>query len=582
MTPSHRSSLRRGLGSLGTFGLFVTALASSLAAQGANRLVSQSSAGAQGSGDSGNADVIDVTPDGRFVVFQSEASDLVAGDLNPSTDIFRRDRATGQTVLVSLTDAGGSADGANSHAHVSNDGQRVVFESWASNLVAGDAGFDPDVYVHDLTTGATVRVSALMGGGEPNGSAGSPDLSGDGRFVVFSSDADDLVPLDTNGAADVFLRDLATGALERLSVTPNGVEADALCLVPRISNDGMTVVFASAASTLVLPDANGATDVFAVDLTTGELSRVSVSSTGVLGNASSFLASLSADGRFVAFGSDSSNLTMPAGAVGTDVFLRDRVLGTTTLISRPVQGGVANAPSYRPDISLDGRYVAFDSHANNLAGGEATQLGDVWRADRLTGEIVLLSTNYFGGDATSFSQWPALSGDGSVAVFESYAYDIAGGDANGFSDVFEHDFTLTPPQSYCVGKPHSDGCIATMSYSGVPSLSSTSPFSARATEVRRKAKGVFFYSSEIDATPIFGGTLCVRTPLRRTPVQSAGGAQPCSGTFDFDFNDWLRTGNDPAVLAGSVLYGQYWFRDPNDPTGFDVGLTDALRFVVQP
>jgi Tol biopolymer transport system component len=425
-------------------------------------------------------------------------------------------------------------------------------------------------------------VSLATSGAEADADANSGDISGDGRLVAFWSAATNLVPADTNGVSDIFLFDRATQALTRIGLAPGGVEPNGWSFLARISGDGSTVVFTSIASNLFPPDVNNQFDVFAVDVATGAVHGLTLVAGSLQANDSSGFCSVSGDGRYVAFDSWASNLAFPAGTAGEDVFVHDRATAQTRLVSTPIQGGPANGPSTRPEISADGRWIVFETTANDLAGSEATHLGDVVRADRVTGEVVLLSTNPFGGETSDFSRRPAVSGDGQIAVFESYAYDIDPTDLNGVGDVFAHDLAHTPPQSYCVGKPHSGGCTAAIGFQGTPSTSSPSAFRIDAGDVRHGSFGVLFYSRQVLATPFQGGTLCAAPPLQRTATQNAGGASACSGAFTFDFNAWLRGGGDPSVVPGTTVYAQYWFRDPQNPSPFKVAFSDALRFVMQP
>ncbi|MEF8756318.1 MAG: hypothetical protein V5B60_20670 [Accumulibacter sp.] len=237
-------------------GIFVRDLQS-----GATRRVSTDAADLPANGDSSHASF---SADGRYVVFQSRGSNLVAGDTNGATDIFVKDLLTGGIQRVSSDSAGTAGNGRSGSASFSADGQRVVFESEANNLVAGDSNGSSDVFVRDLRTGAIERVSTDFAGNQVDGGSGSASLSTDGRYLVFASVAPNLVANDTNGCSDVFVKDLQTGAVHRVSASLAGGEGNAASFSPRFSSDGRYILLTSDASNLVGDDTNGATDVFRV------------------------------------------------------------------------------------------------------------------------------------------------------------------------------------------------------------------------------------------------------------------------------------------------------------------------------
>src|SRR5437660_1328853 len=226
-----------------------------------------------------------LSADGRFVAFDSAATDLVAGDTNGASDVFVHDRQTGTTERVSVASDGTQANNVSSYPALSADGRFVAFQSDATNLVAGDTNGATDVFVHDRQTGATERVSVASGGGtQGNRNSGGffafPALSADGRLVAFQSDATNLVARDTNGATDVFVHDRQTGTTERVSVASGGSQGNGFSAGPVLSADGRFVAFHSTATNLVAGDTNGATDVFVHDRQTGTTERVSVASGG--------------------------------------------------------------------------------------------------------------------------------------------------------------------------------------------------------------------------------------------------------------------------------------------------------------
>jgi len=283
--------------------------------------VSEASGGAEGNGISVGASI---SADGRYVAFQSNATNLVAGDTNAMSDVFVHDRVTGVTERVSVATGGGQGDGISTPGSISADGRYVAFSSLATNLVSGDTNSRTDVFVHDRVTGATERVSVATGGVQGNHHSLNPSISADGRYVAFWSWATNLVAGDTNGGFDVFVHDRATGITERVSVATGGGQGQGFSqsFTHSISADGRYVAFQSNATNLVPVDTNGAPDVFVRDRLTGTTERVSVAGGGSQGNGYSQQASISADGRYVAFNSDATNLVAGDTNDYFDVFVR--------------------------------------------------------------------------------------------------------------------------------------------------------------------------------------------------------------------------------------------------------------------
>lgn len=374
--------------------------------------------------------------DGRYVAFESLASNLVDGDKNGFLDIFVRDRQTGTTQRVSISSSGQEGDGISFGSKMSGDGRFIVFESQASTLVPGDTNGFADIFVYDLQTGVTERVSVDNGGVQANSTSAYAYSNSDGRYVVFYSSATNLVPGDTNGVADIFVRDRQTGTTERVSVSSSGVQADEVSFCPSISEDGRFVSFVSYATNLVPGDTNGMPDIFVHDRQTGTTQRVSVSSQGVEANDASTDAKISGNGRFVAFFSEASNLVPgDTNRVG-DLFVRDLQTGTTTRVSLRSDGVQGNRISYDARISRDGRYVSFDSDATNLVDGDTNGKTDIFVHDRQTGTTTRGSADRNGVGGNGSSQANRISGDGQFLAFDSGAANLVPGDSNGQIDVF--------------------------------------------------------------------------------------------------------------------------------------------------
>jgi Tol biopolymer transport system component len=329
-----------------------------------------------------------ISADGRFVAFDSIAPNLVPGDSNGREDIFVKDRLTGAVDRVSVTSTGKQALAASARPAISDDGRFVAFESSASLVPddtnrSGDAGSDGDVFVHDRLTGTTVRASVDSAGREVADGSEAPSMSADGRHVGFVSRVPGLVPEDRNGMLDAFVHDRVTGATERVSVGSAGEEANGGSGPPRLSADGRWAVFSSDASNLTPGDTNGARDVFVRDRQTGRTLRVSADLGGADSDGPSDLPEISRDGRVVAFNSDASDLVVSDRNGVWDAFIRELASGRTRRVSVDSAGIEANGSSTDPlegagsmSLSVDGRFAGFSSNATNLVPDPILGLGD--------------------------------------------------------------------------------------------------------------------------------------------------------------------------------------------------------------
>lgn len=348
-------------------------------------LVSRSTTGEKGNGTS-SADGI--TRDGRFVLFRSDASNLVPGDTNarnpqgaPMGDLFLRDLQTGVTERVNVSSSGAQTNNYTWEGAVSDDGRFVAFRSEATNLVANDRNGDADVFLRDRLDHTTTRVSVNAQGGELNGPSFNAEISGDGRYIAYSTGAGNALRSDRNGAADdVFVYDRVTARTELVSVSSAGVQGDSRSIDPELSADGRFVAFHSAASNLVPGDTPLTNDMFVRDRLAGTTERVSVSSTGTTdaGNMSGTYHGISRDGRFVAFATQKKLVPEDSNGSITDVYVRDRLRATTIRASVSTTSAEGNGPSYWPSISDDGRLVTFGSDATNLVAGDASDRSDVF------------------------------------------------------------------------------------------------------------------------------------------------------------------------------------------------------------
>jgi Tol biopolymer transport system component len=374
---------------LGTLALSAVATGSSMSTAKTER-VSVSSKGAQGNLPSWAEGI---SANGRYVVFSSGSAGLVPRDTNRRQDAFLRDRNTGRTTRVSVSSSGrqGKAArdpfGGSAAEAISAGGRYILFRSDAPNLVSGDTNGVQDIFIRDRKTHRTTRVSIGGGGRQANGPSDFAVLSPNGRYVAFSSGASNLVPGDTNRAPDVFVRDRAKGTTQRISVSSRARQANRESEQSAISADGRYVAFESGASNLVPGDTNATTDVFVRDRRTGRTTRVSVNSRGKQGTGDrthngSNGPSISADGRYVAFHSGASNLVPHDTNRTMDIFMHDRVTGNTQRVSVSSSGAQANGENIgAPRISADGRYVAFASMASNLIPRDVNDITDAFVRD---------------------------------------------------------------------------------------------------------------------------------------------------------------------------------------------------------
>jgi Tol biopolymer transport system component len=386
------------------------------------RRVSIDSAGNEANGTS---DLPVVSADGRFVAFQSGASNLVPGDTNGLDDVFVYDRLLGTIEIASVSSSGELANRGAGEPAISGDGRYVAFHSSSTNLAPDTNGIVTDVFVRDRTLGTTELVSVDSSGKQDSiGFVRSPSISLDGRFVAFWGDAR---LADTEFDFDVMVRDRVANKTELASVLSGDAE-DA-----QLSGDGRFVAYV-----------NDDLQIYVFDRVTKTTEMVSVDDQGTPGNSGGLHPSLDATGRFVAFESLSNNLVPSDTNNKMDVFLRDRTLQVTRRISVDAAGNQADDASGPPLLSSDGRYVAFASAATSLVPNDANHVQDVFVKDLLTDEVELASVDDLGqqGDHGSggdlISGLVGLSGDGTWVAFESPATNLVPKDTNGLTDVFVH------------------------------------------------------------------------------------------------------------------------------------------------
>lgn len=397
--------------------------------------VSTSSTGGQSNGASY---LSAVTGNGRFVAFDSFGSNLVPNDTNGNLDVFVKDLRTGRLTRVSTDAAGNQGNAGSDTPSISADGRFVAFDSFASNLVPGDANNRPDVIVKDLRTGRVTLASADAAGNQGNDSSYNPSLSGDGRSVAFISYASNLVPGDANNEVDVFVKDLRTGRVTLASADAAGNAGDRFSSNPSLSADGRFVAFTSLASNLVPGDTNENTDVFVKDLRTGRVTLVSADAAGNVGDvgSESGKASISADGRYVAFDSGATNLLPDTSNGGRQVFVKDLRTGKLTLASADAAGIKGDRSSAAAAISPNGRFVAFSSFADNLVAGDAGLTENLFVKDLWSGGIREATASSPGYSPLGNSVNRASVTNAGAVVFNDNASSRVPNDTNGVQDIF--------------------------------------------------------------------------------------------------------------------------------------------------
>ncbi len=363
---------------------------------GTTERVSVDSSEAEATG--GDSQYASISADGRFVAFSSEATNLVASDTNDDTDIFLRDRTNGTTERVSVSSSEAQGDGGVSeHSSLSADGRFVAFESYQTGLVANDVGGQQDIFVRDRTAGTTEQVNLTSTDQPaPNGFHSLPAISANGNLVAFFSSSTGLVPEDTSYVSDIYVRDRGAGTTQRVSVNSNEEEAIYSCQSPPCQ----------------LAQSYGP-------------------------------AAISGDGRYIAFSSDGDNLAPGDTNPSADLFLRDMQLGTTERVNLNNAGEeTLGGGGYQPSLSTDGRFVAFETPAYNLVAGDNNGGSDVFVRDRLLGTVERVSVTTAGAQVALPSRDPSISGDGGIVVFDSDAIDLVGDDTNGKVDVFQHAYDI--------------------------------------------------------------------------------------------------------------------------------------------
>jgi Tol biopolymer transport system component len=397
--------------------------------------VSVDSAAVEGNQTSG---LSAISADGRYAAFESTATNLVANDTNGVQDIFVHDRQSRATTRVSVGAAGAQANEASVTPAISGDGRLIVFASRATNLVPGDTNGTQDIFLHDRQTGLTTRISAAPGGAQSNEESSQPTISRDGRYVAFASLATTLVANDTNDQADIFVYDRQLTRMNRVSVSSTGLAANGPSFEPSLSDDGRYVAFTSQANNLTAGDTNGRYDIFLHDRATGVTSRATQGLANTAANDHSFAPRLCGEGTAVAFCSRATNLVAGDTNGREDIFVFIRGTGAITRVSVTDTGAEALEASgvYGLAISGDGQLIAYQSAAADLVPGDLNGKDDIFLFDRRTGEVARVTLAESGAQGNEWSRYPAMSADGSFIAFTALANNLVDADTNGTADVF--------------------------------------------------------------------------------------------------------------------------------------------------
>ena len=367
----------------------------------------------QANGDSRSPAVSD---DGQFVVFESSASNLVSSDNNGDSDIFLFDRQSQTMILVSKNSQGQSANGRSLQPSLSSNGQFVVFMSEATDLVENDNNNSLDVFIYNRETDLVSRVSQTSAGVEGNNISQEARVNGAGTYVVFQSFSDNFVAGDNNGFPDIFRYEVASKELVRVSIASDSSEPQGNTANPDIDDSGNLVVFMSQSNNFGCINSGFSNQIVMRNMNTGDLICVSQSNGGAEGNSESSFSKISSDGNLVSFVSDSNNLVASDVNSQMDMFIYD--VGFSFLNS-PTSGNLANGSSDFPSVGLSNDKVIFQSNASNLTGLDVDTEFDIYSYNIADGSFNLLSIDENGIKSDADAEFPSVSRNHQHVVFIS-------------------------------------------------------------------------------------------------------------------------------------------------------------------
>jgi hypothetical protein len=392
------------------------------------------SGGLNGAAANGPGDRPDISKDGRFVVFDSTASNIVAGVKFKTRRVYRKDLVTGVTEMVSVGDSGNFAAAWSSFGHPNEDGSLVAFVSDDQTLVPGGTG-PRAVFLRNFNTSpaSTELISVNSAEVRANRAASRPSISPDGRFVTFNSPATNLSPAGGNGFEQVYLRDRLLGTTTLVSVTPSGGLANGVSYRGIVNNDGRWVVFSSKGTNLVNDGGTASEAIYLRDMQNGTTIRVSKKANlKPSGGARPYI---SPDGELVVYNTYANGEASDTNGF-SDVYVYNRLTDTRSRASLSTTGGNGTNDSLRGFVSDDHRWVAFNSFAQNIATNDNKSVGDCFIRDMTTGQNYTLSLSFSGGPANAMSYRPVPNGDGSVVVYQSSARNLVAGDPSTGEQIY--------------------------------------------------------------------------------------------------------------------------------------------------
>ena len=401
------------------------------------RLLSLSASGDPLTGGiSAAGDAPSLSASGRYAAFESRHAGMDPDDPTTDPKVFLRDVKKGTLVRVDTAPDGQAADGRGYAPALDAKGRCVAFVSYASNLVAGDTNNESDVFVFDRKKAVIRRVSVSESGAQADNFAEDPAISANGKVVAWTTFASTLIGGDTNQDRDLYVAWWKKNRIVRASVSRSGGDADAGAFDATLSGNGRYAGFNSLATNLVEGDTNGFSDTFVRDLKKGVTHRISVSTAGEEGNWHSWSPALSRNGRYAAFVSLATNLVEGDTNGSWDIFVHDLRKGTTTRVSVASDGTQANDHSSTPTISLNGRYIAFESRATNLDGADQDGEWDTFVHDRKKGVTWRVSFTSQDTEIAGRVWDSTISGNGRVVAFTTDADGVVPADSNGLLDAF--------------------------------------------------------------------------------------------------------------------------------------------------
>jgi len=509
--------------------------------------IARASTAADGTGGNGGSNTSAISADGRYLAFLSISDNLVSGDTNAKRDAFVKDLVTGEVVRVNTDSNGNEANSNALDVTISADGKFAAFSTGANNLVEDDTNSRVDIFRKDLTTGELIRVNVDADGIQADNHSFGVSLSGDGRKVVFTSEATNLSTVDDNNKKrDVYLKDIKTGKVTLVSSHKNGTQGDGLSTDAVISEDGKHVAFESVAENLIDDDNNGHRDVFVVNIKTGAVTRVSTDKDGVGGESHSAGAAISADGRYVAFHSIAGNLIDGDTNGFQDVFVKDTKTGAIELASAAANGAQLNGDSSDVSISADGEVVAFSTDDSSLPASNVDSNGVSDIAVKVlngsgTGDISLVSTDADGNTVAGASAAAMISGDGRYVAFESDGV-FSATDSNGVKDIFAKGLAPLVQDHNISIEGSNDEALTISQHGDVAYADDITVEVVEGTVIVKSAKGTSLGSSIVGAEQVSDRE--IRIP------GSVVGRLPINDDFLIDTGD-----GDDIIRLGNIMAG---------------------------